>query len=83
MPADRKPTLASLSFSVKMLTTDGMMMNNVHQPSKKMSKSNQPMARQAKIIPSAMMATPQMIGLAFFMVNSPLFNSRYIIPLMN
>jgi hypothetical protein len=41
------------------------------------------MARQAKIIPSAMMATPQMIGLAFFMVNSPLFNSRYIIPLLN
>lgn len=66
MPAARKPRLASLSFSVKRLMTLGTMMNKAHQPSKKMSILNNPSALRPKIRPSAMMATPQIIGLICF-----------------
>lgn len=65
-PAEMKPRLANLSFSVKRLMTLGTMMNKVHQPSKKMLKLKSPNALRPKIRPSAIMATPQIIGLICF-----------------
>lgn len=41
-------------------------MNKVHHPSKKMSILKRPMALPPKIIPRAIMAMPQMIGLICF-----------------
>ena len=66
MPAAREPRLDNFSFSVKRLMTLGTMINKVHQPSKKMSRLNNPRALPPKMIPSAMMAMPQMIGLICF-----------------
>lgn len=60
--------LESFSLSVKKLMTPGMMMNRVHHPSKKMSILKRPMALPPKMMPSAMMAIPQMIGLICFIL---------------
>ena len=68
MPAARKPRLANLSFSVKRLMRLGIMMKRVHQPSKKIFNVNNPRALPPKIIPSAIIAMPQMMGFACFIV---------------
>ena len=68
MPADRKIRFEILSLSVTRPTRLGMMMNNVHQPSKKTLMLNRPSALPPKITPSAMMATPQMIDLSCFFI---------------
>ena len=67
-PAARKPRLDNFSFSVTKLMMLGMMINKVHQPSKKTLRLNSPSALPPKITPSAIMATPQMIGLICFML---------------
>ena len=46
----------------------GTMMKRVHQPSKKMLRLNSPRALPPKISPRAMMAMPQRMGLACFIV---------------
>ena len=69
-PAARKPRLDSFSFSVTRLMALGIIINSVHQPSKKMSKLNSPSALPPKITPSAIIAIPQIIGLICFMFNS-------------
>lgn len=68
MPVAMKPRLASFSLSVKRLMTLGTMMKRVHQPSKKTFSSNSPRALPPKMIPSAMMAMPQMIGFSCFIL---------------
>ncbi len=68
MPAARKPRLANLSFSVKRLMRLGIMMKRVHQPSKKIFSVNNPRALPPKMMPSAMIAMPQMMGFACFIV---------------
>ena len=72
-PAARKPRLDNFSFSVKRLMTLGTMIKRVHQPSKKTLRLKSPRALPPKISPSAMMAMPQMIGLACFMLITPLW----------
>ena len=56
----------SFSLSVMKPMAAGTMMNKVHQPSKKISILKRPIALPPKIMPRAMMATPQMIGLSCF-----------------
>lgn len=68
MPMPIMTRLESFSLSVKKLMMPGTMMNKVHQPSKKMSILKRPMALPPKMTPSAMMATPQMIGLICFIL---------------
>ena len=64
--------LEILFLSVKRLTMPGTMINRVHQPSKKMSILKRPMALPPKMMPSATMAMPQMIGFNCFICYSPL-----------
>ena len=71
-PVARKPRLDNFSFSVIRLMMLGTMMKRVHQPSKKTLRLNSPRALPPKIIPRAMMAMPQMIGFACFMLIAPL-----------
>ena len=68
MPTAMKPRLMILSLSVMRLTTLGMMMNRVHQPSKKMSRLKSPRALPPKIMPRAIIAMPQMIGFNCFII---------------
>lgn len=65
--------LESFSLSVNRLMTPGTMMNKVHHPSKKMSMLKRPMALPPKMMPRAIMATPQMIGLSCFIFDTPVF----------
>ena len=70
MPADKKPRLASFSLSVKRLTRLGTIINKVHQPSKKISRVNNPRVLPPKMIPNAIMAIPHIIGFACFIFYS-------------
>lgn len=73
MPAMRKARLENFSFSVMRPMALGMMINRVHQPSKKMSRLKRPRALPPKMIPRAMMAMPQMMGFALVIFSSPLW----------
>ena len=71
-PTAMKPRLMILSLSVMRLMILGMIIKRVHQPSKKMSRLKSPRALPPKISPRAIMAIPQMIGLACFIFYTPL-----------
>ena len=72
-PTAINPRLMILSWSVMRLTTLGIIINRVHQPSKKMSRLNSPRALPPKISPRAVMAMPQIIGLiCFIVIDTPL-----------